>query len=135
MKNIIKQVFLAGAFLITFPLINAQQNARANETSQIKEIYTGDWKFEAPNAPEGSQKGNVVIKTDAVVMSFDEFMQFPSEWLKVRNDSIIYEVAFDDTTVRFSLKVNDTNKMTGKAVWDDGETPVILTKKIVGIKL
>jgi hypothetical protein len=142
MKNFIKRVVLAGALLITMPLlIIAQQKGRQveaagnSETALINEIYTGDWKFEAPNAPEGSQKGNVVIKTNAVVMSFDEFMQFPSEWLKVRNDSIIYEVAFDDTTVRFSLKVTDANKMTGKAVWDDGETPVILTKKIIGIKI
>ncbi|MGE5406126.1 MAG: hypothetical protein ACM3NR_00330 [Methanosarcina sp.] len=126
MKNRFKQIILSGAFLFSLTLIT---------NAQIKETYTGDWKFEAPNAPEGSKNGSVVIKTDAIIMSFDEFMQFPSQLLKVVNDSILYEVAFDDTTVRFALKVNDANNMTGKAVWDDGETPIMLTKKIVGVKL
>jgi hypothetical protein len=125
MKSRIKQLILTGAFLFSLTLLNAQ----------IKDTYTGDWKFEAPNAPEGSQKGSIVIKTDAVIMSFDEFMQFPSQWVKVVNDSILYEVAFDDTTVHFALKATDSNNMIGKAVWDDGETPIILTKKIVGVKL
>lgn len=111
---------------MSFALMNAQQ---------IQDTYTGDWKFEAPGAPEGSQKGDVAIKADAIVMTFDSILQFPSEWIKTPKDSLIYEVAFDDTTVRFSLKIKDANNMTGKAVWDDGETPIFLTRKIVGVKL
>lgn len=135
MKNNIKQLVLAGLFILCFPFfINAQMGRANRESSMIEETYTGKWKFEAPNAPEGSTKGDIEIKPDAVIMTFDEAIDFPSNWVKFRNDSIIYQTAFDAATVVFSLKIIDRNKMTGKAVWEDGETEFILTKNL-GVKL
>lgn len=102
---------------------------------QIKDNYTGDWSFEAPDAPEGSTAGKIVIQANAVIMSFDEDQEYPSSWVRVRNDSIIYQTDFDQATVLFSLKVNDESNMTGKAVWSHGETAIVLKKLIKGVKL
>ena len=106
--------------------------------AQIQKTYTGDWKFEAPDSPEGSTSGIVTLKQNSAIMTFDGYEIFPSSWVKVKNDSIIYEVAFGDTNVVFSLKVIDDNTMSGKAVWDEGETPILLTKtepKVIGVRI
>jgi len=78
------------------------------------------------------------LKQDSAIMTFDGYEKFPSSWVKVKNDSIIYEVDFGDTNVVFSLKVIDDNTMSGKAVWDEGETPILLTKtepKAIGVRI
>jgi hypothetical protein len=135
MKNKIKQLVLSSLFIFCFPFfINAQMGSASRESSMIEEVYTGKWKFEAPNAPEGSTKGDIEIKPDAIIMTFDEAIDFPSNWVRFRNDSIIYQTAFDAATVVFSLKIIDKNKMAGKAVWEDGETDFIVTKNL-GVKL
>jgi hypothetical protein len=74
------------------------------------------------------------MKPDAIIMSFDDIEEYPSSWIQVRNDSIIYQVKFDQATVVFSLKIIDKENMSGKAVWEDGETDVILRKRIVGVR-
>jgi hypothetical protein len=107
--------------------------------AQIQKTYTGDWKFEAPDSPEGSTFGIVTLKKDSAIMTFDGYEKFSSSWVKVKKDSIIYEVDFGDTKVVFSLKVNDDdNTMSGKAVWDEGETPILLSKtepKAIGVRI
>lgn len=106
--------------------------------AQIQKTYTGDWKFEAPNAPEGSTFGIVTFKPDSAIITFDGHEKFPSGWVKAKNDSIFFEVDFGDTVVVFSLKVNDDNTMSGKAAWDEEETPILLTKtepKAVGVRI
>ena len=135
MKNKIIKLALLGVLLSGLPLLTeAQMGSRSAGSSMIEEAYTGKWKFEAPNAPEGSTKGDIEIKPDAVIMTFDEAIDFPSNWVRFRNDSIIYQTVFDAATVVFSLKIIDKNKMAGKAVWEEGETDFILTKNL-GVKL
>lgn len=135
MKKKFRQLALSGVLLLGLPIyINAQMGSAgredAKEDSRIVEIYTGEWKFEAPSAPEGSTKGDIEIKPDAVIMTFDDAVVFPSTWVKFRNDSIIYQVDFDATSVVFSLKIIDKNHMSGKAVWEEGESPFILRKNL-----
>ncbi|HLP71735.1 MAG TPA: hypothetical protein VK155_02460 [Bacteroidales bacterium] len=137
MRNRIKLLVIAGMLVTCLPFIsNGQMKSAAVESSgaMIKENYTGDWKFEAPDAPPGSTSGSLVMKPDAIIMSFDDIEEYPSSWIQVRNDSIIYQVKFDQATVVFSLKIIDKENMSGKAVWEDGETDVILRKRIVGVR-
>ncbi len=135
MRTKIKQLALSCLLIMCFPFfINAQMGNAGRETSMIEETYTGKWKFEAPDAPEGSTKGDIEIKPDRVIMTFDETIDFPSNWIKFRNDSIIYQTVFEAATVIFSLKIINKNMMTGKAVWEDGETEFFLTKNL-GVKL
>jgi len=135
MKIKIKQIVLSGLFCLALPLLTvAQMGSARGENSMIEETYTGKWKFEAPDAPEGSTKGDIEIKPDVVIMTFDEAIVFSSNWVRFRNDSIIYQTVFEAATVVFSLKIVDKYKMTGKAVWQDGESEFILTKNL-GVKL
>jgi hypothetical protein len=98
--------------------------------AQIKEPYIGNWRFEAPTAPDGYTYGIITFKKDSVFSAFtDKNYTFPSNWIKVKSDSIIYGSNIDGETVLFSLKVIDKLKVTGNAVWSGGETLMILTKK------
>jgi hypothetical protein len=118
-KNL--QLLLLGLFLFIGSLpIKAQE----------KESYLGDWSFEAPTAPDGYTWGIITFKKDSSFIQFtDGNYKCHSNWFKVKSDSIIYESYIDGTTVLFSLKLVDKTKVTGNAVWIDGETHMILTKK------
>ena len=118
MKKRVSYLVTTG-FLVLFSLMTY---------SQIHKKHMGYWRFLAPNAPEGSTSGIVIFRTDTAIMTFDGYDEYQSKWLKVRNDSIIYEIDFGEAKVLFSLKVNGGNSMTGKAVWDNGETRITLTK-------
>ena len=98
--------------------------------AQIKEPYIGKWRFEAPTAPDGFTNGIVTFKKDSVVTAFPDLnYTIQSNWIKVKSDSIIYEVFVDDEPVIFSLKMNKKPKATGNALWSGGETQIFLTKK------
>lgn len=99
--------------------------------AQISKNLSGDWYFDAPDAPEGSTSGAATFKVDTVIMIFDGHLRFPSDWVKTDNDSIIYEVSFESDKVRFSLKIMDEQNLEGKAVWENGETPIIFRRKKV----
>lgn len=126
MKNRFTRLLLSSIFIFSISLLLE---------AQVHDSYTGNWKFEAPDAPEGSTTGNIVIKINTIVMTFDDMQEYPSSWIKFRNDSLIYETAFDLATVVFSLKIVNKSTMTGKAVWEGGESEVTLTKRIMGVKI
>jgi len=99
-------------------------------SGQVNTAQIGKWTFEAPNAPEEFNYGVIEFKKDSVLMQFtDSQYKLSSNWVKVKNDSIKYESSVDDTPVLFSLKVVDKQKISGNAVWEGGETPMILTRK------
>jgi len=118
--KIIQISFLAVAIF----LISHSANA------QIKETYLGNWKFEAPTAPDGFTYGTIILKKDSVLTTFtDGDYRFPSNWIIVRTDSVMYESDIDGTTVLFSLKIVDKLNIKGNAVWSGGETLMIVTRK------
>jgi len=100
-------------------------------TAQISNTLHGDWTFDAPDAPEGSTFGVASLKADTVTMIFEGAMRFPSDWVKASGDSIIYETSFEKDKVRFSLKIIDDQNLGGKAVWENGETPITFKRKKV----
>jgi hypothetical protein len=100
-------------------------------TAQVKAVYIGNWSFVAPTAPEGYTYGIIEIKKDSINTSFIESKyKFPSIWINVKNDSITYKAIIDDTDVLFSLKIENETNIKGNAVWNDGETQMILKKKM-----
>jgi hypothetical protein len=118
--KIIQISFLAAAIF----LISHSANA------QIKETYLGNWKFEAPTAPDGFTYGTIILKKDSVLTAFtDGDYRFPSNWIIVRTDSVMYESDIDGTTVLFSMKIVDKLNIKGNAVWSGGETLMIVTRK------
>jgi hypothetical protein len=99
-------------------------------TAQIKKDFTGNWTFEAPSAPDGYTLGLISFKKDSAIMSFaGANYTFPASWVKAEGDSLKFETYIDGTTVLTLLKLSDEKKLTGKAVWEGGETQMILTKK------
>lgn len=132
-KSLRKYGILLFFFCLPF-FLNAQMGKPAAGEGVIEEAYTGKWKFLAPDAPAGSTEGDIQIRPDAVIMTFENVIDFPSTWIKFRNDSIIYKTEFDAAVVVFSVKIIDKNNMEGKAVWEDGETTFIMTKNL-GVKL
>ncbi|HLN22334.1 MAG TPA: hypothetical protein VK213_14690 [Bacteroidales bacterium] len=126
MKNKVGYIYLSAIVMLTlFSFM----------PPQIDKDYQGRWSFKAPEAPEGSTNGNIEITPSTVIMTFDNVVGFKSNWAKMKSDSIIYETSFDLATVVFMLKVVDDEHIEGKAVWKDGESPVFLTKTIVGVRL
>ncbi len=98
--------------------------------AQVKKTYQGDWSFEAPSAPEGYNTGVITFKQDSSIMEFTYgYYPYPSNWIKAKGDSIIYETNVDGEFVLFSLKIKDKSNITGDAVWSTGQTEMILTKK------
>jgi len=98
--------------------------------AQIKSTYLGSWSFSAPTAPEGYTYGIIEIKKDSVTTFFTGLnYKVPSIWIKFKNDSITYKSLVDDAEVLFSLKIENQTSIKGDAVWDDGQTQMILKKK------
>lgn len=98
-----------------------------------KSKSAGSWKFEAPYAPEGYTTGTIVVGTtgqrDTITLSFtgSEF-KLPGENIKKLKDSLFFSVYLEGQDIKMLLKVEDATKMTGKAVYTDGEVPLTLTR-------
>ncbi len=104
-----------------------------NGQNITKNNPVGTWKFEAAYAPEGYTSGTIVVgladQKHTTTMSFtgSEYV-LPGEKVKAVNDSVLFSINLEGQDVKVMLKmVNDTN-MTGKAVYSEGEVPLILTK-------
>jgi len=116
--------------ILHFSLIIILLSLSFSASGQVNTSQIGNWTFEAPTAPEGFNYGVIEFKKDSVLMQFtDGQYKLSSNWVKVKNDSIKYESTVDGTSVLFSLKVVDKQKISGNAVWEGGETSMILTRK------
>lgn len=104
-------------------------------TPQVEKDYSGRYSFTAPDAPEGSTKGNIEITPTSVIMTFDNVVGFKSNWAQMKKDSLIYETSFDLATVLFRLKIDNENNFSGTAVWKDGQTQVFVKKEVIGVKI
>lgn len=100
----------------------------ANSNVQLPD-FTGRWKFEAPDAPPEASTGIMVFTADSAITIFNSGERFFSELFQTKGDSILFETQVDDGIVRVMLKMNSTSTMSGKAVWDIGETPIFLKKE------
>jgi hypothetical protein len=119
MKTKNYRFFLSLIFIV---LLTASANA------QLKESFLGKWAFNAPSAPEGYMNGIIELKPDTAIISFNDVpYSFVSNWVKVRNDSLIFETFINNGSVLFSLKL-EKEKIEGEAVWDEGETLISLSR-------
>jgi hypothetical protein len=120
---------MKSATLRLFVVISVLLIASYSANAQINKTYAGNWSFTAPSAPEGYVSGIIELKKDSAIITFtDMSYRFPSNWIKVKNDSLLFETTINNDAVLFSLKLDKKN-ITGNAVWSEGETLMILTKK------
>jgi len=105
------------------------------QTSPKTANPVGKWKFEAPFAPEGYNSGSIEISfaenkySTAISMTGSDYT-IPGDKTKVENDTVSFVVLLDGNEIAISLKAESDVKMTGKAVYFEGEIPLTLTKEL-----
>jgi hypothetical protein len=127
--NKMKKIILSILFVIfSLPVVTAQNN-------QEKKDPVGKWKFEAPAAPEGYTSGTIEVgladKKYSTAMYFTPIdTKYSGDVVKIENDTLIFNVFIDDEDVVVTLKIEDSVKMSGKAVYSGGEVPLALIKVV-----
>jgi hypothetical protein len=106
------------------------------QTDSKKSNPLGKWKFEAPYAPEGYTLGTIDIATEGekylTTITFDgSDYKIPGENTKVEKDNVAFDVFIEGDQIAISLKAENDTKMTGKAVYSQGEIPLTLTREPV----
>ncbi|MCX6255277.1 MAG: hypothetical protein NTV31_12470 [Bacteroidia bacterium] len=56
--------------------------------------------------------------------------KYSGDVVKIENDTLIFNVFIDDEDVVVTLKIEDSVKMSGKAVYSGGEVPLALIKVV-----
>jgi hypothetical protein len=123
MKKVIPLILL---FFISISISIAQ-------TAKEKNNPVGQWKFEAPYAPEGYTSG--VINVGYAERKYSATMEFAGidykfvgANVKFTNDSLFFAINVEDEYVSVSLKMESASKMSGKGVYSEGEVLLMLTK-------
>ena len=57
--------------------------------------------------------------------------KLPGENVKTVNDSVLFNIYLEGQDIKVMLKLESESKMTGKAVYSEGEVPLTLTKEAV----
>jgi hypothetical protein len=112
------------AMLIIFSI-----SAVSAQTTKVKKDPVGNWKFEAPYAPEGYTSGSVTVgfvdKKYTAAMSFTgSDYKMPGNNVKFENDTLSLAIYVEGETVTISLKMEDAMKMSGNAVYSGGSIPL-----------
>jgi hypothetical protein len=109
------------------------------QTVKEKKDPVGQWKFEAPAAPEGYTSGTINIgfaeRKYSTTMEFAGIeYKFIGENVKFKNDSLFFSFPLEDDYVSISLKLEDKSKMSGKGIYSEGVVLLILTRSEAGTK-
>jgi len=108
-------------------------NITAAQTSKAKKDPVGDWKFEAPYAPESYTSG--IITFSFAEKKYSAYMKFtgsdykyPGANVKFERDSVFLSLYVESEYIAIRMKLEDNSKMSGKAVYSEGEIPLTLTR-------
>jgi len=128
MKNKILSVLLLS--FITVITISAQGAAQ-------KSNPVGKWKFEAPYAPEGYTTGTVEVafadnKYSASMAFAGSDYKFNGEKVKFENETLSFSLYLEGQDISVIMKATEPLKMTGKAVYSEGEIPLTMSKAPAG---
>jgi hypothetical protein len=97
-------------------------------TAQTTDNLLGDWNAEAPDAPREFMNSLMEITRDSVFTTFSgETYTYGSTSVNFKNDTLTFVIIGLD--VFCTLRPEDKTRLTGKAVWEGGESPLILTRK------
>lgn len=71
----------------------------------------------------------MVISKESVITTFAyNDSKYPSDWVKIEEDTLKFDFYVDGTTVSCYLVVKDKSHLTGVAEWDSGKTVLNLTR-------
>lgn len=98
--------------------------------AQINKTFLGNWSFECLLAPAGFNEGLIEIQMDSVFTRYPgSDYSFSSSWVKMKNDTLIFNVEINGEMVVCRLLAVDENRLKGTAGTMEDESPLILTKK------
>jgi len=109
--------------------------AVSGQNSAKKTNPVGTWKFEAPYAPEGYTSGTIAVGLEeqkystTMVFTGSEY-KLTGEKVKVAIDSVSFSIYLEGQDIKVMLKIENEAKMSGKAVYTEGEVPLSLTKNV-----
>jgi hypothetical protein len=129
-----KRQYIAFILILLFSVVSLK-----GQSGQQKLNPVGTWKFEAPAAPEGYNSGKITVglaekKPTATISFTGSEYKIPGDKVKVTNDSLLFSVYLESETVNMYLRMTPDNKMTGKAVYSQGEVPLSLIKEAAAAK-
>jgi hypothetical protein len=117
-------------FLQMLLLVFALLSVSACVQAQIEKTFVGEWNFECPGAPDGFNTGIIEIKKDTVFTQYSSFTyKFPSTWVKISNDTLIYPTDVNGELVISRLVAKTFENLTGTAGTLDGLSSLILTRR------
>jgi hypothetical protein len=122
-------------FTTLFLLLFLSISVISAQDSKASKNPVGKWKFEAPYAPEGYTSGTIDIafaenKYSTSISFAGSDYKIPGDKTKVEKENITFVVMVEGSEVAVSLTAENDIKMTGKAVYSEGEIPLILTKDV-----
>jgi hypothetical protein len=121
------------ASTLLFFLLVSILTAKSQSTS-VKNDYTGNWKFDAPWAPEGYTSGIIAVslsekKNTATITFTGREDKYQGENVRTEKDSLLFSVYIEGENVILSLKIENTAKISGKAVYSEGVIPLTLVRE------
>ena len=119
--------------LFVFILVVACFSSVSAQKSKIAYEPKGNWLFTAPYAPEGFTSGTLEIgtaekKLSAVMAFTGTENKMPLENVKFENDTLSAVLPLDGEIVSLILKFDEADKISGKAVYSQGEVPLSMTR-------
>lgn len=129
-----KKAFFTILFFFSILTVISAQDAASQKKNPV-----GNWKFEAPYAPQGYNNGSIIVVSAenklSATMSFDSMQyQFPAEKVKAVADSLYFSINLEGQSVDVSLKLTDDSNMTGKAVYSEGSVPLTVKRIAEAVK-
>lgn len=123
-----KRILFICVVIFVFTLTSFAQQNKGQKNNPA-----GNWKFEAPYAPEGYTTGTIIVgneeqKTTATMSFTGNEFKIPGENVKAIKDSLLFSVYIQGQDVKVMLKMDTELKMSGKAVYSEGEVPLTLSK-------
>ena len=124
-----KKVILIILFIVfSLPFLTAQN-------SQEKKNPVGTWKFEAPYAREGYTSGTIIVgQTDQIYTTSMSFTgnenKLTGDKVKFEKDTLLFSVYIEGEDVKVLIKIENEAKISGKAIYSEGEVLLTLTKKL-----
>jgi hypothetical protein len=114
--------------ILFFAVVTANGQDKAKKTGS-----SGTWKFDAPYAPYGYNTGIITVgfenqKSTASMLFTGSDYKIPGENVRATTDSLVFTVYVEDQDVKVLLKIEDESRMSGKAIYSEGEVPLTLTK-------
>lgn len=119
--------------LLTIALLSVINLYGQNNPAKLSPV--GTWKFEAPTAPEGYTSGTIIVgltgQNYSTTMSFTgNDYKLTGDKVKFENNSLFFSVYIEGEDVKVAVISESKVKMSGKAVYSQGEVPLTLAKKV-----